>query len=48
MTLVRWDPFRELTNFEDRWSGLFRGISPRRSEETLAELRRLDSTRGHL
>ena len=35
MTLVRWDPFRELTNFEDRWNRLFRGSVPRRSEEHL-------------
>ena len=35
MAIIRWDPFREMTSFEDQFNRLWRNVSERRQESWL-------------
>ena len=34
MAIIRWDPFREMTNFEDQFSRLWRGVADGKRQES--------------
>ena len=34
MAIIRWDPFREMTNFEDQFNRLWRGVADGKRQES--------------